>query len=214
MFYEKYLGEELRFGDVVTGYLRTIPKIDSPIFSKEDLSNGFKVDFEFPFFLVVMTPCCSIGENKISLTPLIKVRFLFFDNPYFASDLTRINRKMEPKHSVTPKEWEKYDEHEKQKRILEGKNYALLSLFIYDKSDIFPKYRLSYKNREILETNYYMIDFNNIFCVNCKKINSSKSYPKEIKILQLSVETRAELRDKLAYFYSRIPEEDRILMDT
>ena len=35
----------------------------------------------------------------------------------------------------------------------------------------------------------------------------------ESKVLQLSIQARSELRDKITYYYSRIPEEDVILGD-
>ena len=45
------------------------------------------------------------------------------------------------------------------------------------------------------------------------KIISEENSPLDSKCLQLSIQTRSELRDKIAYYYARIPREDRIAED-
>jgi hypothetical protein len=55
-----------------------------------------------------------------------------------------------------------------------------------------------------------MIDFKNSYKINCNKIKSPKDAPLNKKILQLSITSRSELREKIAYYYGRIPEEDLI----
>lgn len=94
MFYEGTIDKALRFGDVLEGYVSVTPKINNPFFNKGDYN--YHIDIALPSFSVVLSPCCSIGEQKISLTPLIEIRKTFFSNPYFAQDLTRINRRMKP----------------------------------------------------------------------------------------------------------------------
>jgi len=204
----------LRFGDVVRGYVLSNPTIKEPISPLKSESHNYKIDIEMPTYSVVLTPCCSIGESTISLTPLIKVRSNFFKNPYFAEDLTRINRKMEPQQAHSPDEWEKFSPEEKQRYLAEGINYALLNLFIYEENEIFKKYLLRQQ-----EIGGYMIDFKNIYTIKCAMIKRpEKVKPEdapiiESKVLQLSGQTRSELRDKIAYYYSKIPEEDEILED-
>ena len=63
-----------------------------------------------------------------------------------------------------------------------------------------------------IETKYYMIDFKNIHKLNCDKINSPEDAPLQSKCLQLSVQTRSELREKISNYYARIPKEDLILI--
>ena len=58
-----------------------------------------------------------------------------------------------------------------------------------------------------------MIDFRNTYKLNYEKINPPKDAPLESKCLQLSIQARSELRDKIAWYYGRVPEEDKILED-
>lgn len=207
MFYEKEVDKALRFGDVLRGFVLAASDIEEP-----DSRKSFAIDVDLPSYCVVLSPCCSIGHKKISLTPLIRVRHSFFDNPYFEEDLTRINRKMEPQQSVAPIVWDQFSPEEKQKRLEEGLNYAFLGLFIYEKHDLFPEYCLGGRKGNTV-TNYYMIDFTDIQKVNCGKIVTPENAPLDTKCLQLSVDARSELRDKIAYYYARVPKEDKILED-
>ena len=69
------------------------------------------------------------------------------------------------------------------------------------------------KQGKNIETNYYMADFRNTYKLYCDKIKSSEKAPLESKCLQLSVQARSELRDKISYYYARIPKEDKILLE-
>ena len=213
MFYVEKTDNYLRFGDVVRGYILPNTTIKEPILSFKSESHNYTIDVEMPYS-VVLTPCCSIGESMISLTPLIKVRSNFFNNPYFAEDLTRINRLMKPQQSLSPDELEKFSPEEKQRSLEKKINYALLNYFIYEENEIFKKYPL--RKREI---RYYMINFKNIYTMKCAMIKRPKELKPEdapiieSKVLQLSIQARSELRDKIAYYYSRIPEEDEISED-
>jgi hypothetical protein len=213
MFYVEKTDNYLRFGDVVRGYILPNTTIKEPILSFKSESHNYTIDVEMPYS-VVLTPCCSIGENTISLTPLIEVRSNFFKNPYFTDDLTRINRKMEPQQAHSPDEWGKFSLEKQQRYLAEGLNYALLNLFIYGESEIFKKYTM--RQREIT---YYMLNFRNVYTIKCAMIKRpEKVKPEdapiiESKVLQLSIQARSELRDKIVYYYSRIPEEDEILED-
>lgn len=212
MFYQDNMDNALRFGDVLRGYIAITPSIKGPILAPSTLNEGYNIDVNLPIFSVVLSPCCSIGHGIITLTPLIKVRKAFFDNPYFLEDLTRINRKMEPEQTVPPNIWEKFPSEEKQKHSEEGYGYTFLELFIYEKNDLFPKYTI-HRKRENIETKYYMINFRNAYILNCEKIKTPEDAPLDSKCLQLSLQARSELRDKIAYYYARIPKEDKILED-
>ena len=83
MFYEKDIGNALRFGDVLRGYIAITPNIKSPLLMPSALNEGYNIDINLPIFSAIISPCCSIGDNTISLTPLIEVRNAFFNNPYF-----------------------------------------------------------------------------------------------------------------------------------
>jgi hypothetical protein len=207
MFYAEETDKYLRFGDVVRGYILPNTTIKEPILSFKSESHNYTIDVEMPYS-VVLTPCCSIGESMITLTPLIKVRSNFFNNPYFAEDLTRINRLMKPQQSLSPDELEKFSPEEKQRSLAKKINYALLNTFIYEENEIFKKYPL--RKREI---RYYMINFKNIMIKRPKELKPEDAPIIESKVLQLSIQARSELRDKIAYYYSRIPEEDEIAED-
>lgn len=202
------MDDMLRFGDVLKGYTLAASNIEEP-----NLNENFTVDINLPPYCVVLSPCCSIGERTISLSPLIELRGSFFDNPYLNEDVTRINLKMQAEQSVIPRIWESLPPEEKQKRLDVGYAYGFVDFFIYEKNDLFSKYTIDRKNAENIATNYYMIDFRNIYKLSCEKIITPKNSPLESKCLQLSIKTRTELRDKIADYYARVPKEDEVLED-
>jgi len=208
MFFQEEIQKELRFGDVLKGYILTSSNIVEPNFYSD-----FKIDVKLPDFCVVLSPCCSIGNKIISLSPLIQVYSGFFDNPYLKEDLTRINREMESEQSVPPHVWEGFPPEEKERRLKTGKTLASVELFIYKENELFPEYTVPRRDEEDFKTRYYMIDFRNIYNLNCEKIVNTKDFPLESKCLQLTIDTRSELRYKIANYYSRVPKEDKILED-
>lgn len=207
MFYEKKIDNALRFGDVLEGYISVTPKISKPFFNKQD--HNYNIDVGLSAFSVVLSPCCSIGEKKISLTPLIGIRKSFFDNPYFAQDLTGINRRMKPENAFLPNKWKKMSEQKKTAALKEDFVYTLIELFIYEQNSLFSEYSIRKEGKTVV-TRYYMIDFRNIYKMNCDEIRSSTEAPIKSKCLQLSRQARAELRDKIVYYYARVPQEDEI----
>jgi len=214
MFFEKELDNALRLGDVVQGYILANSSFKEPFFSTQSEGYDYKINVELPNYSVVLTPCCSIDVGKLSLTPLIKVRSSFLKNPYFAGDLTRINRKMNPEQTMTSEEWGELTPEDLWEREAEGFNYTLLYSFIYEENEIFKKYLL--RQHEI---GYYMIDFRNIYTIKCPMIKRSEGAtlqdPSIInsKVLQLSIQARDELRNKISYYYTRPPKEDMIAED-
>lgn len=209
MFYQDRIDATLGFGDVLKGFVLTAPSLVEPL----SVTN-YNIEVEHPAYCVVLSPCCSIGNNVITLSPLLKVRSSFFDNPYFEEDLTRLNRKMLPQQAVSPFIWEKkLSEEERQRRILEGEAYAFIELFIFERHSFFKKYIVHLKGKDNFETNYYMIDFKNQYKINCEKIRSATEAPINSKCLQLTIETRSELRDKISFYYSRVPVEDEVVND-
>lgn len=205
VFYQKINDPALRFGDVLRGYVAAIPRIQEPTLSNQRHHEVCDIKVSYPEFVIIMSPCCSIKEKIICLAPLIPVNKQFFRNPYLAKDLTRINRKMYPEQAWIPEQWEKLPEVKKEEERLKDLSYAFLSLFVYDHHSIFPEYTF----KDGAQTGYYMIDFRMIYSLNCDKIINPNQAPLETKCLQLSIKTRAELRDKISYFFGRTPEEDK-----
>ena len=113
---------------------------------------------------------------------------------------------MEPRRAIPPGQWKAMSSEEKQRRLDEGPIYACFELFIYEKHDLFPVYPIGGN-----ETNYHMIDFRNVYRLNCGKITRQNPILTGSKRLQLSVQTRKELRDKIAHYYGRTPEEDKLV---
>jgi len=210
MFYQDDLDQALRFGDIVKGYILTNAILATPIWDTEGCN--YAVNVSLPQFSVVMTPCCSIEDKTIILTPLIQVYPTFFDNPYLAEDLTRVNRIMSPQQAVPPYVWDhQLGDEERQRRLAEGNTYAFPDLFVYEKHESFPEYVLHRKRGNDIVVNYYMINFKHLYKVHCNEIVSPTNSPLESKHLQLSIEVREELRVKLARYYSRVPQEDQLL---
>jgi hypothetical protein len=232
MFYLDAIGKKLRFGDVLKGYLLTTPKISKPF--DEGGKDPYNIDIYLPEFSVVMDPCCHIGGGSISLTPLIQVKYHFWDTPYLVKDMTRLNRKVMPKDLMHPVIWNKLSNEEKLMSINATPDYGHKNYFIYEESSVFtnypvkrdlqynevvdsdsklPKYEEE-KRQKVIDTRFYMIDFKNIHHLNCEKIFGPEKVTDEkilgSIVLQLSIRTRNELRDKMAYYFGNPPDEDRI----
>ena len=215
MFYENQerIDRLLRLGDVVRGYISPVTKIKQPFLSLENsVYHNYIVNFEVPLFSVVLTPCCSIGEqNMICLSPLVELKKDFFKNPYFIEDFTRLNREIEPDKVYAPDDWQKMSYEIKQEKLARGKGYTEYYLFVYSENGIF----LPYKRRE-QETRYYMVDFRNVQTIKCEVIKSREDTKEEhvsvlkSKCLQLTRQTREELRLKLSHYFGRRPSEDEI----
>ncbi|MGC1119622.1 MAG: hypothetical protein WBA22_00890 [Candidatus Methanofastidiosia archaeon] len=140
MFYEEEMDMALRFGDVLEGFILASPTVETP-----GSVEAYEISIRIPPYCAILSPCCSIGRKIISLSPLVEIRPGFLDNPYFAEDPTRINRKMEPGQAVPPHIWEGFPPEVKQERLKEGCGYALFDVFIYEKHDLLPKYTLNRK---------------------------------------------------------------------
>jgi len=212
MFYAYEPSPVLRFGDVVKGYVSTDLVITEPILSYPSLGNNYKIEIEVPKYSVILTPCCSIGKSTICVAPFIKVLGDFLKNSYFTEDLTRINRPLLPNQLMSTEDWDKLTPERQEQIINAGEEYPLLQYFVYAEHDLFDKYLL--RGHEI---SYYMIDFKNVQKIKCSKIQRPeprKPLDKAIigsKILELSIEARRDLREKIAYFFSRVPDEDRLV---
>lgn len=210
MFYNDRIDVELRFGDVVEGFFFSIPTINSPIMRIDEAN--FNINLSYPRFSVVLSPCCSIKDKILLLAPLLNLRNTFYQNEYFKEDLTRINRIIVPEKRMPKKAWENISDDEKTKKIMEGPEYTFLEIFIYEEHEIFPTYEVNFRNSPNISTKFYMIDFRNVHKINCDRIIQNNNHI-GTKILQLSVNTRKELRDKIGSFYNRATDEDKVILN-
>ena len=204
-FYNESPEKVLRFGDVVRGYPCSTPVIKKPEIDGD--FNRFRVEIEKPAFSVILSPSCSIRNKSVSLTPLVKVRGRFFDNPFLDKDLTAINREMEPENAIPPDAWKSFTDQERQARLAVGRAYSFPALFVYEKHDLLPKYEMSRKSGKIT-TNYYMIDFSSSYKLGCDEIIDPENSPIYSKCLQLSETTRLELLYKVVGYFNRVSRED------
>ena len=136
---------------------------------------------------------------------------MFWNNPYFADDLTRINRQMEPQYAMAPQHWNNLGDEDKQRRQAEGLSYAFLKFFIYQEHPLLPSYTINRREGNI-DTRFYMIDFKRVHFIECDKIKRD-NHPLNTKRLQLTIEARTDLRNKISGYYGRPAAEDEILED-
>jgi hypothetical protein len=195
----------LRFGDVITGFQAVTPVLHKPGTEGAELL----IAISRPAYLAVMTPCCSIENKTISLAPLGPIRPGFLMNPHLVEDLTRLNREVPPLHQVPPQALEKMDAVRREKLNVGGDAYIFMDCFIYAPHPLLRPYQLDRKGgAEMISA--YMIDFKAIFRVNCDLINRDADAPRGVKILQLTPIARGTLREKLAYYFVRVPDEDKL----
>lgn len=201
MYYLDTLENSFRLGDVLKGFITVSPRIKEPLLGEN--TRSFDISVEYPQYSVILSPCCSIGESKICITPLIRVRKDFFKNPYFAEDLTRINKRMRPELASAPAKWAALTAEQRAERQSKDYVYTMIDLFIYDSHDYFKAYEIRVPGGDVISTRCYMIDFRSIYKVDCEKIETPDKVPIEAKCLQLSETTREDLRAKIAYYYTR-----------
>jgi hypothetical protein len=210
MFYTEKTSKTLRFGDILQGYCYTTAIIEKPVLDGH--FSQYEISVDFPSFSALMSPCCQIERSTIALSPLIRIRNAFFENPYLSSDLTRINRRMMPQQSVPPKAWEAMKPEERQRREAKGFTYAFPYAFVFEKHSKLPEYTLNRQEGNVT-TGHYMVDFKDITKVSCNEIKTQKDVPLYSKILELSIGTRKELGDKLASYYGTLAPEDLALLE-
>ena len=86
-------------------------------------------------------------------------------------------------------------------------SFAFGDLFVYAPHDLLPRYVDPKKGGP--EMGYYMVDFRRTCRVECAAVTRQQS-PVEAKVLQLSIDARGALRDKVADFFGRVPREDEV----
>lgn len=192
----------LLLGDVVVGFQSIVPQLHAPSNAVCEL----QISVTRPAYFAVMTPCCSIGNKQISLAPLVPIRWPFLQNPYFSEDLTRINSPVPPDKILPPAEFAKKSEAEQQRMLEKGPAYALNDCFIYAETEHLVRYEAPGKGGKI-ESGFYLLEFGSAFRMNCQQVIREKA-PDNVKYLELSVETRSQLRQKLQHYFGRVPDED------
>lgn len=206
MFYTDKPDNALRFGDVLFG----LPSVRS-VLNETISTNNINISFDVKAnsYAVVLTPCCSIKDNYITISPLLEIDPNFLKNPYFVDDLCRINKLVPPEKRLPPERWERMSLGEQQIMIEQGEEYTFLNYFIYDAHDLLPAYKVKTKDG-YADVNHYMVDFKGTTVVQSKEIITAEKSPLCVKNLQLTIQSRKILRDKISNFYTRIPAEDAV----
>ena len=206
-FYQKIIDPGFRFGDVIKGFISATPNVSNPPINSDNTDYSIEISMSY---CAIISPCCSIKDKVISLSPLLHINKNIFTTPYFREDLTRINQIALPGKSIPPRAFEKMLPEKKAEILSMSPRYAFLNLFIYKEHDLFHEYPIRLKDADHFNTRYYAIDFRNTFRVNCSKIENPTNVPPGLKCLQLTIDTRNVLRDKITHYYGRPPEEDII----
>lgn len=201
MYYLKIPQKTLRFGDVVQGFILTYASIENPNDHRE-----FRIDINAKDLCVLLTPCCSIKKGVINLSPLKRVPDPYFQNPYLAEDMMRLNRKMTRYDAMRPIAREKLSPAQAEEMKSE-KDFQFLDQFVYEGNDYFQAYEVKMHDGSNAKVSYYMISFKEIYKVECRHIESPENYPVESKLLQLSIDARRDLAAKVNRYY-RVPDED------
>jgi hypothetical protein len=225
MFYNATIDDKLRFGDVVKGYLSITPKLTKPF-------GNASIDIQIPQFSVILDPCCEIGGGTISLSPLEEISPQFLDIPYFSKDMTSLNRIGKAKDFFYPTRWNELSVEKKTEALIADPEYGWRSYFVYEGNPLFPEYVINRKVKYIEVTDpatnlpkYEIVREPNSFAIRHRIIDFKKSYRVDCQsivkperptdqsvlgsiVLQLSKKTRNQLRDKMAYYIGKPPEED------
>jgi hypothetical protein len=217
MFYlEEMNPNMLRQGDIISGYIRTSIYIKNPIMNENLQDYKYELKSEIPQYSGIVSQCCDIENETAQLAPLRKINKKMFQNPELIKNPIKLNEKIEKidlLHPTTVKYLKENKKENYENIIQDGKKYQFNSFFFYQSSETFPEYSIEFEQtEETINTRAYYIDFREIYQINCKQIQR-KNFGKDIlgsKVLELTIEGRNQLRQKLNNFFCRIPEEDEI----
>ena len=145
----------------------------------------------------------------ITLCPLLQMSWGILANPDLKGRWTDINRKIQPWIALPIRQRENTSPEKKAEYLSRPPAFAYYSLFIYAGHDLLPTYTLVSKKQDDITTNWYLIDFKNAYELQCPKIVKPDNSPLESKVLQVSDQTREDLRRKIAAYYARVPNEEK-----
>jgi hypothetical protein len=198
-FYLDSPTKEFRFGDVLTGFQHPIVRIDKP-----DKRVDLTISVARPQYFAVMTPCCAIEQNSISLAPLVEVRdAIVLKHPRLRDNLSLINVPFPPREGFTEEQIGKMEPDKQAIIMSESAKYTYFDCFVYEQNGFFPSYEVKRNKLTVATIQYRMVDFKSIFRVECSLIEREREAPTELKMSELTVTTRGHLRDKLTYYFSQ-----------
>ncbi len=217
-FYQSSLEPALRLGDLVTGFPLAVLKWHSPeVEARTDAGAPLASTIELyeKKIFAVITPCCSIETSKLVVSPLIHVRAEWLRNPAFKKDFSLVNRKIDAQTATPPEVWEQFSDDVRIVKERAGPQFTFYESFVFAPTPHLGRYEISYR-KEVTEVGHWMIDMRNLVtvCSNAfgrDKSTNQKPAPIGMKLAQLSVDSRQNLRDKLAGYFSRPTAEDLLV---
>lgn len=205
--YSESSSSALRFGDIVGGFVAA--NLIVSLLKGGSASSDFRIAINHSQLMAVLSPCCSIEDKTLLLAPLQQLTPRIYENPYFAEDVTRINRRMQTKQSLPPIAWESMDPATRDRKLAEPDGFTLLDMFVYRDHELLPPYKVKTKQQGELTVSACSIDFRKIVSITCDQVQRNSADLLATKRLELTTDSRSELREKIAHFYARVPEEDR-----
>lgn len=210
MFYADNISETFRMGDVLKGFSEVLPIYNSP-----NKSNLYEFELNIKItqneYYVILTPCCSIEQSEVVIVPLRKIDDKFLLSEYITKNFLIINRPMKRREMIGEIGFNKLSPEEQLEIENIHAQYEYLDKFIYGGHALLPEYEISRKRGKDdiikIKTNNYMISFKDFIKIKSSIFNRENKNC--VKYFELSPIARNDLRNKLSYFYSRIPSEDQ-----
>lgn len=204
-FYQGSPERVFRLGDVVTGFILGVADVDAPAHAPMD----YLIRIKRPRYAAIVTPCCSVGDKTLALAPLVTIKPDWLDNPYLREDLLRVNSKMTFEQAAPPNL--PPEERERRRALHAGRAFGFFEYFVYAPHASLPPCPVKRQGGEI-PVSHYMVDFRMIHRVESRSIQKGAGVPIGAKVLQLSISARQSLREKLAHYFGRVPQEDQMQM--
>lgn len=212
MFYTHAPSPFYRMGDIIENLHEVIPCYDSK-------NNDFSVKFQITKRFVILTPCCSIEKKEAIVVPLKPLDTRLVVSEFLRDDFLLINSRISQKKVLGERAYAKALEEMVNEQtspeeiaIFENSiNYEFFELFVFGEHTDFEEYSVSRKRGKddtiTVNTKCYMISFKDAMRVQSLIFNRDNS--RCAKLAELTPMARKALRDKLTFFYSRVPDEDK-----
>lgn len=196
-------------GDIIEDFHEVIPHYDK--------NNEFSIKISNIEMFVILTPCCSIEHKEAIIVPLKKINEKLIVSEFLRDNLLLVNMPINKKISMGEQAYNKTLEKMPLEEQILFRNinvsYEFCDYFVFDGNDKFKEYSLERKRGKddiiSITTRCHMISFKDAMRVNSSIFERNGTCN---KILELTPVTRKTLRDKLVFFYSRVPDEDKIYL--
>ena len=132
-------------------------------------------------------------RDYIALCPLAILPRWIRNNAYLDEDPTRLNYMVPPEKALPSSGWDRLSPGVKEKKTAMGKTWIYINNFVFRK-------------KEGVFEDDMIIDFNYVFHINRKNLGNDNEKLIPYRILHLTREARASLREKLVAYYHRNPD--------